>query len=47
MIDLDAATGNDGEWTFLFIAGVNSRGQMVGYGERNGERRSFLLTPVN
>ena len=46
LIDLDAATGNDGEWTFLFLADVNSRGYMVGFGERDGERRSFVLTPV-
>jgi hypothetical protein len=46
LIDLDAATGNDGEWTFLTIDNVNAEGQMVGLGERNGERRSFVLNPV-
>lgn len=46
LLDLNAATGNDGEWVFLYLADVNREGEMVGYGERNGERRSFLLTPV-
>ncbi len=46
LVDLDAATGNDGEWNFMLIRSINESGQMIGLGERNGERRSFLLTPA-
>jgi hypothetical protein len=47
LIELNDAIPADSGWTLLMIRGVNSEGQMVGLGERNGERRSFILTPAN
>ena len=46
LIDLAAAIPDDSGWTLLSVRAVNSSGQMVGLGERNGIRRSFLLTPT-
>jgi len=45
LIDLESAVDAEG-WTLLWLRGSNSQGQMVGLGERNGERRSFILTPT-
>ena len=39
---LDPQTG----WTLTFARDINNSGQIVGYGEINGERRGFILTPV-
>jgi hypothetical protein len=47
LIELNDAISADSGWTLLMIRGVNSEGQMVGLGERNGERRSFMLTPID
>lgn len=33
------------DWHFIYVRDINSAGQMVGLGERDGERRSFVLTP--
>ena len=47
LIDLSQAIPQDKGWKLFMIRGVNSEGQMVGIGEKEGERRSFILTPVN
>ena len=39
---LDPQTG----WTLTFARDINNSGQIVGYGEVNGERRGFILTPI-
>ncbi len=32
-------------WTSLVPRGINNAGQIVGFGDRNGHRRGFLMTP--
>jgi hypothetical protein len=45
LMELNDAIPQDQGWTLILVRGVNGKGQMVGLGERKGERRSFLLTP--
>jgi probable HAF family extracellular repeat protein len=45
MIDLNTRIPRDSGWVLLVANGINNRGQIVGYGRRNGQRRAFLLTP--
>jgi len=36
-----------GPWVFLQARGINSQGEIVGWGLYNGSVRPFLLTPIN
>ena len=45
--DLNNFIPADSGWVLLFADGINERGQIAGTGLRNGEVRSFLLTPRN
>ncbi|MGZ5436659.1 MAG: Calx-beta domain-containing protein [Pyrinomonadaceae bacterium] len=46
MKDLLLLVSNPGDWTRLTEArSINSSGQIVGFGTRNGETHAFLLTP--
>ncbi|MCB9770424.1 MAG: DUF3466 family protein [Candidatus Omnitrophica bacterium] len=45
--DLNRLIPQGSEWTALSAAtGVNDRGQIVGFGNKNGHLHGFLLTPV-
>jgi uncharacterized membrane protein len=46
LIELNDAIPQDQGWNLILVRGVNGKGQMVGLGERKGERRSFVLTPI-
>ena len=43
--DLNNFLPADSGWVLLFADGINERGQIAGTGLRNGDVRSFLLTP--
>ncbi len=43
--DLNRAVPAAGGWVLEDAYGINSRGQIVGYGRRRGHRHFFLLTP--
>jgi len=45
-IDLNDLISPDSGWLLTSATGINVAGQIVGIGEINGVRRSFLLTPV-
>jgi probable HAF family extracellular repeat protein len=42
----DLLSSRDSGWVLRGAKGVNDAGQIVGYGDFNGESRSFLLTPL-
>jgi len=44
--DLNNLIPADSGWTLIFTAGINDRGQIVGGGLHNNERRTFVLTPT-
>jgi len=44
--DLNDLIPPDSGWVLQGASGINQRGQISGYGLRNGHRRSFLLSPV-
>jgi len=44
--DLNNLIDPQNGWTLIFARDINNSGQIVGYGEVNGERRGFILTPV-
>ena len=46
MIDLQTRISGNSGWTLLHADGINSRGQIDGFGTHNGNYRAFLLTPV-
>lgn len=46
IFDLNELIPADSGWDLLSANGVNSRGQIVGFGTLAGETRAFLLTPV-
>jgi probable HAF family extracellular repeat protein len=46
MVDLNMRIPRDSGWVLLVANGINNRGQIVGYGRRNGQKRAFLLTPA-
>jgi probable HAF family extracellular repeat protein len=45
-VDLNDLISPDSGWVLKSATGINAAGHIVGVGEINGERRSFLLTPV-
>lgn len=45
MLDLNDVLPDDSGWVLEVAHGINDRGQIVGWGTYNGERRAFLLTP--
>ena len=45
-VDLNDLISPDSGWVLKAATGINGAGQIVGVGDINGERRSFLLTPV-
>lgn len=44
-IDLNTTIPEGSGWVLRSAEGINSRGQIVGYGTLAGEARAFLLTP--
>jgi len=47
MMDLNSLIPANSGWTCLIVAyDINDRGQIVGYGDFNGQDRAFLLTPA-
>ncbi len=46
MADLNTLIPRDSGWVLLSANDINNRGQIVGYGRRNGQKRAFLLTPL-
>ena len=46
MTNLETLVPNLSGWKLLAAEDVNNAGQIVGWGERNGQTRAFLLTPV-
>jgi probable HAF family extracellular repeat protein len=45
LIDLQTQIPADSGWQLWDATGVNSAGQIVGFGSYNGAERAFLLTP--
>lgn len=45
VIDLNAMIPSDSGWVLAQATGINDAGQIVGFGEHNGQFRAFLLTP--
>jgi probable HAF family extracellular repeat protein len=43
--DLNDLIAEQGDWILVEARDINERGQVVGYGLRNGEERAVLLTP--
>jgi probable HAF family extracellular repeat protein len=43
---LDALIPRDTNWEVSWAFDINNSGQIVGYGERNGKFRAFLMTPA-
>lgn len=46
MTDLNDLIDNASGWNLVEATDINNSGQIVGYGEHNGNTRAFLLTPV-
>ncbi|HEG43965.1 MAG TPA: DUF3466 family protein, partial [Phycisphaerales bacterium] len=46
MLDLNNLIPSDSGWVLERAYDINFSGQIVGYGEIDGERRAFLMTPV-
>ncbi|MBX7072729.1 MAG: DUF3466 family protein [Pirellulales bacterium] len=46
MKQLDELLPSDSGWQLLYANDINSKGQIVGWGLRNGASRGFLLTPI-
>lgn len=47
MLDLNQLIPAGSGWELEWASGVNTHGQIVGYGTRNGRFRSFVMTPVH
>ena len=45
-LDLNSVIVGGEGWVLREATGINDQSQIVGYGERNGEVRAFLLTPT-
>ena len=46
MLDLNDLISSDNGWTLEGANGINNSGQIVGYGEIDGEIHAYLLTPI-
>lgn len=46
MLDLNSLIRSDSGWDLQWALDINDRGQIIGYGVRNGKFRAFLATPV-
>jgi probable HAF family extracellular repeat protein len=46
MLDLRSLVGSNSGWDVLWPFDINDRGQLTGYGLRNGEFRAFVMTPT-
>jgi probable HAF family extracellular repeat protein len=46
MIDLNTLIEPSSGWVLRDAQGINDRGQIVGFGEINGQQHAYLLTPV-
>ena len=46
MIDLNSKISSGSGWTLLQAKAINNNGQIVGFGEFNGQSQAFLLSPV-
>jgi len=44
--DLNALLPDESGWELFFARDINNNGQIVGYGEKNGQKRGFLLNPA-
>ncbi len=47
IVDLNALIPSESGWTLTRATAINDRGQIVGEGLFNGEKRPFLLTPID
>lgn len=45
-MDLNARIADDAGWVLEDTDHINARGQIVGYGEHEGQEHAFLLTPI-
>jgi probable HAF family extracellular repeat protein len=45
LTDLNDFLPPDSGWTLIGASAINDQGQIVGYGQHNGQTRAFLLTP--
>ncbi|MBI5013942.1 MAG: carboxypeptidase regulatory-like domain-containing protein [Deltaproteobacteria bacterium] len=45
-VDLNSLVAIDSGWVLVAASDINSRGQIVGQGLLNGQRRAFLLSPI-
>jgi probable HAF family extracellular repeat protein len=45
MKDLNRLIPGDSGWVLVAAYAINDAGQIVGCGNRRGQRRAFLLTP--
>jgi probable HAF family extracellular repeat protein len=46
LLDLRSLVGSNSGWDVLWPFDINDRGQLTGYGLRNGEFRAFVMTPT-
>lgn len=46
MLDLNTLIPSDSGWILIDANGINNQGQIIGVGKHQGNRRAFLLTPV-
>jgi probable HAF family extracellular repeat protein len=46
MRDLNDLIDSNSGWTLNSAKAINNKGQIVGYGNLNGQQRAFLLTPI-
>ncbi len=46
LIDLNKLITKNTDWELSWAFGINDKDEIVGYGVRNGQFRSFLLTPT-
>lgn len=44
--DLNGLLAKDSGWNLQDARAINGRGQIIGYGEHDGQERAFLLTPL-
>jgi probable HAF family extracellular repeat protein len=47
LIDLNKLITKNTDWELSWAFAINDAGEIVGYGARNGQFRSFLLTPIS
>ncbi len=46
IVDLNTLIGSGSGWTLLEATAINDFGQIAGFGDFNGGRQAFLLTPI-